>query len=262
MTSDDNRILEKIKKCLALAQSSNPHEAAAALRQAQAMMEKHGIEHADVELSEIGKFSTNASGGKTVAQWEHRLVKAVADTFGVVPLFSDGKTVVWRTTWRDKAGNVVSEKKRRATKRGEIVFVGRKNRAEVAVYAYQSLRRQLDAARKAYRKECLALTVTQRSKKSSRIDSKTIDVFCAAWAVRATSKLAVLAIPFEEADRISRYMEREMNVADTETRNRPISQKSDKLTQHAIVSGLIAGSDAILHAGVGSAQSTLQLEVV
>lgn len=39
---NDQRILERIKKCLALSQSSEPHEAAAALRQAQKLMEMHG----------------------------------------------------------------------------------------------------------------------------------------------------------------------------------------------------------------------------
>ena len=39
----DDKILDKIKKCLVLASSANEHEAAAALRQAQKLMEAHGI---------------------------------------------------------------------------------------------------------------------------------------------------------------------------------------------------------------------------
>lgn len=43
MAELDPKILAKIKKCLALASSSNPNEAATALRQARALMEKHGV---------------------------------------------------------------------------------------------------------------------------------------------------------------------------------------------------------------------------
>ena len=39
---DKDDILRKIEKCLALAKSSEPAEAAAALRQAQALMREHG----------------------------------------------------------------------------------------------------------------------------------------------------------------------------------------------------------------------------
>ncbi len=39
----DPKILGKIKKCLALSSSDNPHEAAAAMRQAHALMAAHGV---------------------------------------------------------------------------------------------------------------------------------------------------------------------------------------------------------------------------
>ena len=46
---DQKRILRRIRKCLAMAESGNEHEAAAALRQAKAMMDKYGITHTDVD---------------------------------------------------------------------------------------------------------------------------------------------------------------------------------------------------------------------
>lgn len=48
---DKNKIIEKIKKCMALGNSSNAHEAAAALRQAQKMMNAHGLTEDDIEGS-------------------------------------------------------------------------------------------------------------------------------------------------------------------------------------------------------------------
>ena len=44
MNADLDPIIGKIKKCLSLSQSDNPHEAASALRQAQALMRKHGLD--------------------------------------------------------------------------------------------------------------------------------------------------------------------------------------------------------------------------
>lgn len=49
---DRAKLLSKIEKCLRLSKSSEPHEAAAALRQAQKMMEAHGV--TEVELGAVG----------------------------------------------------------------------------------------------------------------------------------------------------------------------------------------------------------------
>jgi hypothetical protein len=46
---DKQTVFDKIKKCLALGASSNPHEAAAALRQAQKLMDMHGVTQADID---------------------------------------------------------------------------------------------------------------------------------------------------------------------------------------------------------------------
>lgn len=50
---DRNKALDKIKKCLRLATSANPNEAAAAMRQAQALMRKHGIGQDDVSMADV-----------------------------------------------------------------------------------------------------------------------------------------------------------------------------------------------------------------
>lgn len=46
------RAMDKIKKCIALAQSSNPHESEAAMRQARKLMEKYRLEISDVHATE------------------------------------------------------------------------------------------------------------------------------------------------------------------------------------------------------------------
>lgn len=51
---DKDKIIDKIKKCMVLGQSSNANEAAAALRQAQKMMAAHGLTEGDIEGSSYG----------------------------------------------------------------------------------------------------------------------------------------------------------------------------------------------------------------
>lgn len=50
---DKEKALARIKKCLALSKSPNEHEAAAALRQAQKLMQAHGITEEDVDGSTV-----------------------------------------------------------------------------------------------------------------------------------------------------------------------------------------------------------------
>lgn len=52
---DKSKALDKIKKCLALSKSSNPHEAAAALRQAQKLMHAHDITERELGAQQQGK---------------------------------------------------------------------------------------------------------------------------------------------------------------------------------------------------------------
>ena len=79
MTPD--RIIDKIRKCLALAKSSNPHEAAAALRQAQTLMRLHGIDEDTLELAAV-KEASQAVASEQIPTWDGRLARMVADAFG------------------------------------------------------------------------------------------------------------------------------------------------------------------------------------
>jgi len=64
MTRD--QALRKVLACLRLAGSSNPHEAAAALRQARKLMDQHGLSAEDAAASEIreAESPTRCRGAK------------------------------------------------------------------------------------------------------------------------------------------------------------------------------------------------------
>ena len=72
MTNETEKYLAKIKKLLNLARrSSNSHEAATALNQAQALMRKHKLSQNDVDLMDItSKASKGApSHARSIPQY-------------------------------------------------------------------------------------------------------------------------------------------------------------------------------------------------
>lgn len=78
MTRDE--ALQKVKKCLALAASSEQHEAAAALRQAQKLMAAFGLSEVDVSLADVSECQQKAPSAPLV-RWEAALAHAIAEAF-------------------------------------------------------------------------------------------------------------------------------------------------------------------------------------
>lgn len=132
------KALDKIRKLLALAGSDNPHEAAAALRQAQALMRKYSVDDAAVAMSQVQQSSASAAR-EAFPLWLSLLVSVVADAFAC-------------KAWLDCAYQ----------RRGLVHFLGVDAKPEIATYAFTVLRRQLTASRARYYK-------TTRGKRANRI---------------------------------------------------------------------------------------------
>lgn len=142
MSTVDPKILSKIKKCLALSNSPNPHEAAVAMSQAQALMRKYGVDAHHVVMSEVGEASTKS---RTMARdkpthWEALLVATVGRAFGC-------KVVMNRCLYPKEIRGHVNE--------GEFVFIGQKTQAEIAAYTAEVLSRKCKAARQKWIAETL-----------------------------------------------------------------------------------------------------------
>lgn len=85
----DQRLIDKVRKLLALAESPNEHEAALAAERAQDLMLKYGIELAQVAARKERKIGVDKEGvtGR-VDPWRRVLAQAVAESLG-------GSTVWW-----------------------------------------------------------------------------------------------------------------------------------------------------------------------
>ena len=163
---DKDKALSKIKKCLALAASPNPHEAAAALRQAQKLMDEYGLTMTDVSLADVTEAKAQARTVDLV-KWEAMLSKAVALAFGC-EVYS---------CLNAKIGPDFRRMRQR-----DYVFVGVGAAAEVASYAYDVLARQCAKDRRTHiskqPKTCKPKTKTARG-----------DAFAEGWVHGVREKL-------------------------------------------------------------------------
>ena len=183
MKTDRDRKLDKIKKCLRLAKSSNEHEAAAALRQAQKMMDEIGVSSDDVTASEAAEARVKAAATIDAPIWESFLARAVAEAIGVDMFFSAG---------------IPSLKKFRP---GQWVFVGCGGNEQIAQYAFTTLRRRLSAARSDYIR-----TELSRHKRTNKIARA--DLFCRGWVAAVRKKINALVIPADHGLAIAAYLKR------------------------------------------------------
>mgnify|MGYP002677374741 FL=1 len=121
-------VYDKIRKCLALAASATEAESEAAMRQAQKLMAKYGLEKADLDIADITEGEVTVHGYLS-ALWHGQLLHVVGRVLGVETFF--------RTY-----GSVKSK--------GKVVFVGTKPKCDLAGYFYSVLMRQVVADRREF----------------------------------------------------------------------------------------------------------------
>ncbi len=143
MTRSD--AISKIKKCLKLSQSANEHEAALALKHAQALMRQFDLNGHDIALHDVEEQSISCP--KKMPLWQHVLIQTINKAFSVAAYLHSGS----------------------------IVFFGFDGKPELAKYAYEVLLRQIRKDRRHYMATTLKrVRITQN--KNFRADE-----FCLGW---------------------------------------------------------------------------------
>lgn len=132
---DKARIIEKIKKCMALGKSSNAHEAAAALRQAQKMMNAAGLTEDDIEGS---AYSNDA-------------VEVPIQVNKKPPIHLIAFVALIRLAFQVEA--VIENNVRVSDASYRIRYFGPNHRVTMAAYAHVVIFRGMNAAWNAYLKE-------------------------------------------------------------------------------------------------------------
>lgn len=124
---EHSALLERIKKLLALAQSSNPSEASIALSRAQKLMQEHNIDLQDIKLADIDHKEESILPALRDKQLFTTLASIISKSFGIEHFF-----------------NLVDGRGRGVT------FIGPKARLEPACYAYTILSRQAAIVKKEF----------------------------------------------------------------------------------------------------------------
>lgn len=86
MTADpknEEAVLERIRKLLALSDSSNPNEAAAALARAQKLMQMHGISDKELSVASVSEEECLLNKGLRRGRDAQMLGGIVAEAFGL-----------------------------------------------------------------------------------------------------------------------------------------------------------------------------------
>ena len=170
------RVIRKIKRCLALSKSSNENEAATAMRQAQALMREYRLTELDVHLSDVGEVESGVARAKRRPTWDRQLSSIVADAFGCQP-FS-------RRHWCRTTSRIVDR----------ALFVGVNPAPQIAMYAYETLLAKLALARREY------VAQVRAGKQYSCYSPETAgDHFALAWVSAVHHKIHEL-VPRGEED--------------------------------------------------------------
>ena len=217
---DKQKVLEKIKKCLALGESANEHEAAQAIRQAQILMKKYGISDADIEMADIKEHICHEKTAMKMSQWQAQLAHTVKTAFGC-EWYLGG-------SWNN----------------AKVVFYGVGNKAELASYAYSVLLRQLKQARREYMATVLK-RVRLAKNKTYRADE-----FCKGWITAVYHKVDKFANGEREQALLQLFGE-QMNLSTTKTRTVAASANAKKQGMFDQFLGRQQGKKAQLHQAMG-----------
>ncbi|MBX9597138.1 MAG: DUF2786 domain-containing protein [Burkholderiales bacterium] len=166
--NEKEKALAKIQKCLRLANSTNPHEAAQALKQAYALMRKHNIsEGVAIDCGDITIGSElNATNTNKIPEWLNHLVNVIQDTFSVV------------ATCRTYSGSNYYGS--RTTYKSTIKFHGERSDVIIAEYAFNFLLRLLRKSRSEYSSQ---LSSFKRNR------TKLADQYAQGWCIGVNNAL-------------------------------------------------------------------------
>lgn len=244
MTTIDPKVLKKIKKCLSLSSSSNPNEAATALRQAHALMEKHGVSSHEITMSDIGEATVDS---KTMARdkpahWETLLVALVGRAFGC-------QMLVQRMLYPQGLGHA---------NEGRFIFVGLKQQAEIASYTATVLIRKCKSSRQKWVSENLSglgRGIPGGKAKMTRMG----DAFAEGWVNSIGKLVADFANPPEVVEAISRHIDAQASGNKAPTRSIH-NNGLDRNEQIALAIGMKAAQGESLYRPMDTSDAPLALE--
>lgn len=219
MENIDTRILDKIKKCLALSQSSEPHEAAAALRQAQKLMEIHGVSQLQLKLADIGEARVQSRASATKPKdWETGLLALVGKAFGCKMMWDSGYPY------------------------GHFIYIGLKQQVTLAEYTFMVMQRKLMRGRAEF---VAGLPTFNRATKTVEADG-----YCKGWVSAVSKTVHAFALTKETEAMIDEVKDRRSAGKEQEVQERQAGT-------HGLRAGFEAGTAESIHRPMAEQKRTM-----
>lgn len=177
-TADRDRILSKIKKCLTLSKSSEAHEAAAALRQAQKMMEAHGVSQEELLGMEVKSIQV-----MTPEPYKRKLPLYMSVLIGIVCRAFECEGLI-EVGYKNGKPRLC------------VRYFGLNGKEQLAAYAHDVMWRQLSASWKEYQR----LHPWAAGERGAR------QGFWIGWLQEVRSKVMAFAGTKEEKEMLSKAM--------------------------------------------------------
>lgn len=224
--------IRKIRACLDRAKATAfPAEAARAMAQAKALMQRFGIEQPELLAAGVREEWAKGRAAKAPPTYEVMLANVVADQFECNLIFSSRWDGIKRV--------------------GGYTFVGNGATAEIAAYTFAVLSNQLRKARESY-----TCTHLQRYRKNKVAAA---DEFCRGWVYAVREGNTVTPASEERTAAIAAYIECHYPTLDQlATRKRELAHQG-RADQHGH-NGYIEGGKAKVNVGIEGGESHLQLE--
>lgn len=226
MADIQQKALQKIAKCLELGQSANVHEAAQAIRMAERLMRKHGLEQSDIDFIRMGVTRASQLLPTQPNANILRIIRGINTRFGVEAVLVDHKGLK------------------------RLEFVGDAQRAIFAAFAFDILYREMHQQIGSFRTSLTGHGIAQ-VEQNRRIAS-----FTAGWIEGALEKLPNLAD--DRSDSLDDYLDQQFANLDRETFKQQIAQSMASLTSD-FESGLKKGKRIRVNRPVNGKQAPHQL---
>lgn len=221
--NERENILEKIRKCMALAGSASGNEAETALRQAKKLMEMYQVSQAEMLAIDIKEATAKAGVYDRPSAWETELAARIADIFGCHLMFRSG--FLDSASW---------------------LFIGMPPANDVAAYSFEVLFRQAGKARRAF-----MATSLKRFKKSNK--TRRADLFCQGWVRTAVDAVTPLTPVDGVKEAIQAYLDTKYkNRGELDSMDRNKGRELSDKDYMARAAGMSAGKHAQINKGVGA----------
>ena len=187
MSESKRKALKKIAKCLELGNSTNINEAAQAIKMAQTLMRKYGLDQDDIDFISMGKTTATTLLPSNVPDTVIKIIRGINTRFGVECVLTNHKGL----------------------KKAE--FIGNADRSIFGAFAFDVVYRAMNEHIGQFRNSF------QGSGTSTTEVGRRVQSFAYGWLEGALEKLPNISSENDANNKMKNYIDREFKNIDRET---------------------------------------------